>query len=160
MGNQKDMTKSLLTIITAVLTIAVGCKSQDRLVDNISCSGEVTVQYDRIKQSDKDKPKADKDLDALMVYFLSDFNDSIRAYINNKVVFEQQVEIGADSHSLENFFGYNYSEDSSVPILKVESLTRETCFDIPIEKDYKLIYVFLNDDGEWTVRFSNIYYVQ
>ena len=154
------MTKSLIIVIIVILTIAVGCKSLDRLVSNISCSGEITVQYDRIKPSDKDKPKADKDLDAFIVYFLSDFNDSIRAYVNDKIVFDQQVEIGADSHSLENFFGYNYSKDSSVPILKVVSLTREICFDIPIDKDYKLLYVFLNDDGEWTVRFSNIYYVQ
>lgn len=147
-------------LLFALLTIALGCKSQDKVIDSVSCQRKVKVQYDRIKSSDRDKPKADIGLEAFTVYFLSDFNDSIRAYVNNNLVFDQKVINGADSHSLENYFGYNYSADTSIPILKVESLTRNTCFDIPIDKNYKLAYLFLSGEDEWTIRFSNIYYLQ
>lgn len=98
-------------------------------------------------------------LNAFQVIFLSDFDENIKAYVNDKLVFEEYVKIGTESHSIENTFGYNYESDLKLPILKVESTEKGTCFDIEINKNYKIIYLFIDENGKWIVRFSNEYYL-
>lgn len=138
----------------------VGCSSQEKVLKNISCPGEITLQYDKIKRSDKGKPIAKKDLQAFTVYFINEFNDSIQGYVNNKIQYDKYLKINGNSDKLNDFFGYNYSKDEKTPVLKLISKTKNTCFDIEINKRYKLIYVFITNEGKWTVRFSNIYYIQ
>ena len=117
------------------------------------------IQYDRAKLFGNDNPKADKKLDAFQVIFLSDFDENVRAYVNEKLIFNEYVKIGTESHSIENTFGYNYKSDLKLPILKVESMEKGTCFDIEINKNYKIIYLFIDKNGKWIIRFSNEYYL-
>jgi hypothetical protein len=138
----------------------VGCASQEKVLKNISCSGEITLQYDKIKRSDKGKPIAKKDLKAFTVYFINEFNDSIQGYVNNSLHYDKYLKLDGNSDNMKNSFGYNYSKDINTPVLKIVSKTRNICFDLEIDKRYKLIYVFFTNDGKWTVRFSNIYYIQ
>jgi hypothetical protein len=117
------------------------------------------LQYDKIKNSDKGKPIAKNELKAFTVYFLNEFNDSIKGFVNNKLYFDKFLKITGSNDNLNNYFGYNYSKDINIPNLKIVSKTKNTCFDIEIDKRYKLVYVFLSKEGKWTVRFSNIYYL-
>jgi hypothetical protein len=142
-----------------IVVVLVGCKTQDKVINNISCSGKITVQYDKIKRSDRGKPIAKKDLKVFTVYFINEFNDSIQGYVNNKLHYDKYLKIEDGSDNLKDYFGYNYSKDLNVPILKITSKTRNVCFDLEIDKRYKLIYVFFTNDGKWVVRFSNIYYI-
>jgi hypothetical protein len=147
------------TFCIFLFIVILGCASKERTIKNISCLGEVTLQYDKIKNSDKGKPIAKNELKAFTVYFLNEFNDSIKGFVNNKLYFDKFLKITGSNDNLNNYFGYNYSKDINIPNLKIVSKTKNTCFDIEIDKRYKLVYVFLSKEGKWTVRFSNIYYL-
>lgn len=141
-----------------IIIIFVACKPQERTAKSKSCSGEITIQYDKIKQSDKSKPIVSKSLDCFAVCFLSNYRDTIQGYVNNKKKFEKFIDLDDNSDGMKESFIYNYSQDKETPLLKIISKTTNECFDIFIDKNYKLIYVFKNND-KWIVRFSNIYYV-
>ncbi|RBP27045.1 MULTISPECIES: hypothetical protein [Flavobacteriaceae] len=149
----------IFIILMTLLCSVSSCKVSEKIAENISCDGNIEIQYDRTKLFGNDNPKADKKLDAFQVIFLSDFDENIKAYVNDKLVFNEFVKIGANSHSIENTFGYNYKSDLKTPILKVESIEKGTCFDIEINKNYKVIYLFIDKNGKWIVRFSNEYYL-
>ena len=68
-----------------LILIIYGCSSQEKVINNITCPGQVTLQYDIVKKSDKGKPIAKKDLNAFTVYFINEFNDSIQSYVNDKL---------------------------------------------------------------------------
>jgi hypothetical protein len=146
-------------LILAFLILLFSCKPSEKVIKNISCSGNVTLQYDKIKHSDKGKPIAKKDLKAFTVYFLHSFKDSIQGYVNNKLCYEKYLDLSGSSDSMNEYFGYNYSKDTNIPILKVVSKTKNICFDVAIDEKYKIVYVYLSDDGNWIVRFSNVYYL-
>lgn len=142
------------------LTIALinSCKAQVKTLPSISCKENVTIQYEKNKFNDRKKPHADKMLNAFTVYFINEYKDSIQAFVNDKLYYDKYLKIEGGDDRLNEYFGYNYSKDSKTPILKVISKTNNSCFDILIDKKYKLIYVF-RVNGKWIVRFSNIYYV-
>jgi hypothetical protein len=152
------MNRIFIILITLLFSIS-SCKVSEKIVENLSCEGNLEMQYDRTKLFGNDNPKADKKSDVFQVIFLSDFDENIKAYVNDKLVFDEYVKIGTESHSIENTFGYNYESDSKTPILKVESVQKATCIDFEIDKKYKIIYLFINENGEWIVRFSNEYYL-
>ncbi|BFM45279.1 hypothetical protein CFS9_39200 [Flavobacterium sp. CFS9] len=141
-----------------IIIIFVACKPQERTAKSRSCSGEVTIQYDKVQQSDKSKLIANKSLNSFTVYFLSNYRDTIQGYVNDKKKFEKFVDLDDNSDSMKEKFIYDYSQDKEIPALKIISKTTKNCFDILIDKKYKIIYVFKNND-KWIVRFSNIYYV-
>tara|TARA_R110002012_G_scaffold318888_1_gene538034 strand:+ start:560 stop:1021 length:462 start_codon:yes stop_codon:yes gene_type:complete len=152
------MNRILIILITLTFSV-LSCKVSEKITENLSCDGNIEIQYDRTKLFGNDNPKADRKLDAFQVIFLSDFDENIKAYINNKLVFDEYVTRGPNSHSLENTFGYNYKSDLKIPILKVESVEKGTCVDFEINKKYKIIYLFIDENGKWIVRFSNEYYL-
>jgi hypothetical protein len=150
--------KSNLFLFVLVLTMFVSCKPQEKVIKNISCAGTVTIQYDKVKISDRGKPIANKNLSSFTVYFLSTYKDTIQGEVNGKIMFEKYLSHDEDLHNLNDYFVYSYLNDTEIPILKITSKTDGSCFDIPIDKEYKLIYVFYTNK-KWIVRFSNIYYV-
>lgn len=152
------MNRILIIFITLMFSVS-SCKISEKIAENLSCDGNIEIQYDRTKLFGNDNPRADRKLDAFQVVFLSDFDENIKAYVNDKLVFDEYVKIGTESHSIENTFGYNYESDLKLPILKVESIEKGTCFDIEINKKFKIIYLFIDKDGKWVVRFSNEYYL-
>ena len=150
----KDFRNILFILLFSVLS----CKTSEKLVTNISCNGDLTIQRENRKDKDKD-PRADKKSHYFQVIFLSNFDERIKGYVNDKLVFDEYVKIGADSHNIDRTFGYNYQNDFKTPVLKVESIQKGTCFDIEIDKTYKIIYLFIDENGKWIVRFSNEYYL-
>ncbi|WP_339921158.1 hypothetical protein [uncultured Flavobacterium sp.] len=145
-------------IVVFLLCFFISCKTE-KSISNISCDGKVSVQYDRIKPEDRNKPKANKNINGCTVYFINEYDNQIEAYVDGKLKFEKYLKISDSSDSLENYFAFGYAENTEIPILKIKSKSQNTCFDIQIEKKYKLIYVFLSRNGKWTVRFSNIIYL-
>ncbi len=152
------MNRIFLILITLLSSVS-SCKISEKITENLSCEGNIEIQYDNAKLLGNDNPKADKKLDGFQVIFLSDFDENIKAYVNEKLIFDEYVKIGTESHSIENTFGYSYKSDKKSPILKVESIEKGTCFDIEIDKKYKIIYLFIDEKGKWIVRFSNEYYL-
>jgi len=150
--------KIKIYFLIVILLSIFGCKPQEKIVENITCDGKISLQYDRIKIGDEDKPIAKKNSQSVTIYFLSSYNDSIQGFINKHLLYDKFLKQDDNSHNLSENFVYDYSKDSGLPILKIVSKTDDTCFDISIDKKYKLVYVFKND-GKWIVRFSNIYYV-
>lgn len=145
-------------IVVFLLCFFISCKTE-KSISNISCDGKVSVQYDRNKPEDRNKPKANKNINGCTVYFINEYDNQIEAYVDGKLKFEKYLKISDSSDSLENYFAFGYAENTEIPILKIKSKSQNTCFDIQIEKKYKLIYVFLSRNGKWTVRFSNIIYL-
>lgn len=151
------MKKHILIYLFAV--IVVSCRSQDGIVKSISCESNVDVQYEKADaKAKKEGLVADKNLEAFTVHFLYDFDEEIKGYVNNELLFDEQVKTNDVTDKTGKYFGYNYAKDESVPILKIA--TEKTCFDIKIDKNYKLIYVYFSKVDGWTVRFSNIYYAE
>ncbi|MDO8316250.1 MAG: hypothetical protein Q7T12_01875 [Flavobacterium sp.] len=146
-------------LVFLILLLTLGCKTHEKTIKNISCSGEVILQYDRIKYSDRNKPKAHKNLETFTVYFLSEYKDSIQGYVNEKLIYENYINQRDSDDDNNKYFNYNYSKDTKIPILKIRLVNKLTCFDIQIDKRYKLIYVWLDRNEKWLVRFSNIYYL-
>ncbi|GEM56704.1 hypothetical protein B0A58_14390 [Flavobacterium branchiophilum NBRC 15030 = ATCC 35035] len=154
------MMKSILNyLIITIIILLSSCKPSEKVLKNISCSGNVILQYDKIKQSDKSKQIANKDLKAFTVYFLDKYKDSIQGYVNNKLCYVKYLNMNGNSDSMNEYFGYNYSKDVKMPVLKIVSKTKNTCFDLDIDINYKIIYVYLSDEGNWIVRFSNVSYL-
>lgn len=141
-----------------ILTILISCQSNRKLIKNTPCNDNIIVQYDKVKKGDEEKPKADKNLKSFSVYFLSSYKDSIQGIVNGKKVFEKYLDIDGNSHNMSNYFYYDYSKDNGNSILKINSVKDKSCFEIEVDKKYKLIYVF-KEDTKWMVRFSNIYYI-
>jgi hypothetical protein len=151
------MKKYILILVVAITTIS--CRSQDGIVKSISCESNVDVQYEKADaQAKKEGLVADKNLEAFTVHFLYNFDGEIKAYVNDKLLFNEYIKTNEVTDKTGKYFGHNYAKDNETPVLKV--VMDETCFDIKIDKDYKLIYVYFSKAEGWTVRVSNIHYAE
>ena len=124
--------KKKLYFIIIITSILFGCASKSKTVKNLSCKGNVIIQYDRSKKTNG-YPLADKNSKSFMVYFLYSFKDSIQGYVNNKLSYNKYIELDGSSDNHNDYFGYKYSKDEKIPVLKIVSKTKNTCFDIDIE---------------------------
>lgn len=151
------MNKYILILVFA--TTVISCRSQDGIVKSISCTSNVDVQYEKADaQAKKEGLVTDKNLEAFTVHFLYDFDGEVEAYVNDKLLFNEKIETNDVTDKTGKYFGYNYAKDDNTPILKIA--IDNTCFDIKIDKNYKLIYVYFSKTEGWTVRFSNIHYAE
>ncbi|RXG17137.1 hypothetical protein DSM03_10212 [Leeuwenhoekiella aestuarii] len=151
------MNRYVLMIIIAVAVSS--CRSQDRIIQSITCGTNVNVQYEKADaEARKEGLVADENLKSFVVHFLSDFDGKVKGYVNDEVLFNKYIKTNEVTDKTDEYFGYDYSDDEQVPILKIS--TGEQCFDIKIDKDYKLIYVYRTDNQGWIVRFSNIHYAE
>ncbi|WP_417357530.1 hypothetical protein [Flavobacterium sp.] len=149
------MSKVLLLLLVFVL---FGCKSQ-KTIRSISCDTDVEVQFDRIKFSDRNMPKADRKLKSFTVFFMGAVNDTVKVYVNNKIVYNNYISKTDNNHSLNENFIYDYSKDTDAPVIKVKLVNQNTCFDMVLDQyNYKLVYVFFYRES-WIMRYSNIYYL-
>lgn len=144
-----------LLILLELSLISISCAQQKQLVNSFSCQNKITVQYDNSKAKGV-MAKGNKK--SVTVFFMNDFNDKIKGYINGKQKFSGEVLTNEISGKSDKNFVYNYSNDTTLPILKIEK-ENGSCFDIRIKKQYKLIYIYYDSNQEWIVRFSNKYYV-
>lgn len=134
-------------------------RAQDS-VRNGKCDSIVKIQYDKITREDRRSNGIEKsNKKSFVVKFMSEFRDSIRVYVNNKLEFNDYVnsdEVTGDSNKV---FGYDYSNSSENVVLKFESRERGICCLVNLNKKYKIIYVFIDKTGNWIVRFSNVHYI-
>ncbi|UGU17927.1 hypothetical protein LS482_08605 [Sinomicrobium kalidii] len=147
-------------LIAVVTVITVSCRSQDGIVKSLSCEGNVDVQYEKADaQARKEGLVADKNLESFIVHFLYDFDGQVKGYVNNKLLFNEYIKTNEATDKTGKYFGYSYAKDQETPILKVVT-DKGNCFDIRINRDYKLVYVYFSETERWTVRFSNIHYAE
>ena len=132
------------------------CAQSGKVINSVSCSSRVNLQYDKTTVKGVMAKKKSK---KITISFLNYFKDSIRAYIDGNLQFSDIVITDNVSGKSNKNFTYHYSNDSHIPILKVETKDGN-CFDIQVKGKYKLIYIFYDSSKRWTVRFSNKYYVE
>lgn len=141
-----------------LLTVIISCKPTERFTNNISCGGKLIIQYDGINYKRNTKPTITKDSKIITVIFLSEYKDSIRGYVDNKLTYNEFV----DQRDYNDSNNYNFSKPypkNSTPKIKIESTTQKTCFDIEVDKRYSFVYVWLLEKEKWQIRFSNSYYL-
>lgn len=144
-----------LLILLGVSVLSISCAQQKQLVNSLSCQNKITVQYDNSKAKGV-IAKGNKK--SVIVFFMNDFNDKIKGFINGKQRFSGEVLTNEISGKSDKNFVYDYNNDKTLPVLKIEKESG-SCFDIEIKKQYKLIYVFYDSNQGWIVRFSNKYSV-
>ena len=101
---------------------------------------------------------AKRDQKKITIIFLNYFHDSIKLYINGNLKFHDVVVTDTVSGKSDKSFSYDYSDDRTLPMVKVGT-EDGNCFDIQIKEKYKLVYIFFDKVKKWTIRFSNKYYV-
>lgn len=144
-----------LLILLGLSILSISCAQQKQLINSLSCQNKISVQYDN---STAKGVMAKGNKKSVIVFFMNDFDDKIKGYINGSQKFSGEVLTNETSGKSDKNFAYDYSNDKTLPILKIEK-EDGSCFDIKIKKQYKLIYVFYDSNQEWIVRFSNKYYV-
>ena len=144
---------------TLFLLFILGCGSHQQIISSLSCGENVTIQYDKLSKADRrDGMLADANQNSALVYFENTFDDSIKAYLNGKIIFDAFVKTDNSKASADTLFGFRYSDKGKKDILKIVSKNKG-CIDFNINRDYKLIYLFFTEKERWIVRFSNIYYL-
>ncbi len=150
----------LNTLLIIVLLSLVGCKSQEKVIKSISCKDDVTVQYERTNaEAKREGLVADEKQESFVVYFLHDFDDRVKGFVNDELLFDDKILTNEVTSDTEKYFGYSYAKDKETPVLRISIDEKDKCFDIKIDKKYKLIYVFLTENNKWIVRFSNTHYI-
>lgn len=146
---------SAIFLLCANLAIA---QSGDSLT---ACDLPVEIQYDRITRQDRRSHLVELSKSkSFVVKFVSDFNDSVKVFINNHLEFEDFVITDPVSTQSDKYFAYNYTEKKDDNILiQFSSATRGNCRCVLYNRKYRILYVFLNSSGVWTVRFSNVHYL-
>lgn len=146
-------------VILSLLMITFGCSTRKGMQTLDSCHGPLEVQFERVSTNDSSgRPIADLKLKSFVVHFLNDFEDSVYAFVNEKLIFKDYVQTNQASGSAEKYFGYDYSNDKSNSlVLKV--VGSKSCFKVNVNKKFKVIYLFKSPENQWTVRFSNFHYL-
>lgn len=138
--------------IIFVLFFLYNCKNYKNVTQQSSCGNEFEIQYDKsgkylLSQSEKDK-------NYFIIYFESSFNDKIRIDINQKEIFNKNV-ITNDRKPDDYSDMLTYKMDNSKEfIFNVKGENSKTCLKLPLNKNYRIIYLFYYQD-KWIVRFSN-----
>lgn len=136
-----------------ILCVLCGCKSFTRTDLQSDCGNIFEVQY--IKNGKYLVSKKERAKNYLNIYFLSNFNDQIKININQKDVFNKEVV--TDSTKFDNYpaaFTYKLSSSENKYIMKGYSERNKTCFEVPIDTKYRIIYLYYYQN-KWIIRFSN-----
>ncbi len=136
-----------------ILCVLSGCKSFTRTDVQSDCGNTFEVQY--IKNGKYLVSKKERAKNYLNIYFLSNFNDQIKININQKEVFNKEVI--TDSTKFDTYsaaFSYKFSSPENKYIMKGYSERNKTCFEIPIDTKYRIIYLYYYQN-KWIIRFSN-----
>lgn len=141
---------SLLTLI-----LMTNCSAQS----TNKCEGKVEIQYEKTSRKTKqDGLETDRNMKSVSIEFLNSFNHKIKGYINGELRFDETVVTDGITGMSDKYFGYNYSKDTDLPLVKLSIEDLDKCFEIEVLEKYKLIYVFLSENNEISVRYSNTIY--
>ncbi|KGO85745.1 hypothetical protein [Flavobacterium suncheonense] len=150
--------KKTIYILSLIILSFYGCKPKEKLKKNISCEGNVKLQYEWLDWDKEDKHHVVANRffkGQFTVYFVGGFKDSLKFYVNND--FRADLEVDRKENDEVGNYGFSFGRRTGEPIptLKIESVNRKTCFDIKLKRKYPIMYVWLNEKREWTIRFSN-----
>ena len=145
--------KSFVFFVT-ITFLLTNCFAQS----NVNCEGKYETQFEKTSsKTKKDGLETNRKMKAVSVEFLNNFNNKVKGYINGELVFDETVITDDASGISGQYFGYNYSNDDSLPTVKVD-IEGIGCFEVKVLKKYKLIYVFLNSENKVIFRYSNTIY--
>lgn len=149
--------KNLIFIIAVSIFLFYGCKSKETFIKNVSCSGKVKVEYEWLDWDKEDREHVISNRfteNHFTVYFVSEYKDSLRMYIDNEYRAKSYVEKKENEEDLAYGFSFGLNKNQ-IPVLKIESSNQKTCFDVKMETKYPTVYIWLDRNGNWTLRFSN-----
>lgn len=146
----------LRSVIIPILTLMLMTNCRAQSINE--CEGKVEIQYEKTSRKTKqDGLEADQNMKSVSIEFLNYFNHKVKGYVNGELQFEEVVVTDDVTGMSQKYFGYNYSKDDNLPTIKVD-IDGVDCFKITVLEKYKLIYVFLSENNEITVRYSNSIY--
>jgi hypothetical protein len=136
-----------------------GCKNSNgqepKITEKSSCPENCSIEYkDSTAEDVEQNMVADSSKENVVVYLEAYLDGNVKGYAGDKLLFDEKVETEESLGTTGKYFTYNYSEDSTLPKLKVE-LSNE-CIEFDINKKYKLIYVSYYQ-GKWNIIYSNVY---
>ena len=137
-----------------LIFVTTACKTQPNGADLSSCKTDYNVKFQNIAETVDKEMVADQKLENVVVFFEDYFNDTAKASIKGKNVFQEIINTEESLGTTGKHFSYNYSNDSEVSDIRIEY--KEGCLLIPIKKNYKIIYVYHFDD-KWEIIYSNVY---
>ncbi len=136
-----------------------GCKSSKEQENNptieSNCSKNVSIQYRKASEEAKKQDMvADKSKNNVVVFFEAYFDGIVKGYVNDELIFKENIVTDESLGTTEKYFTYDYSKDDVLPKLKVQ--TNNGCVEFDIKKDYKLIYLSFYEE-KWDIIYSNVY---
>lgn len=91
------------------------------------------------------------------IYFTEGYeNDEIKAYVNGKLLFDETITTDESLGTTEKGFYHKYGEDKSSLVLKITKNGSENCFDIILDKKFRQLFVY-SDNNKWDIIYDNIY---
>ena len=142
-------------VIILIIILFFSCNVHRKITKSNSTFSKVEIQYDKSRAKGV---MADKNQKRVVVYFMNYFNDTIRVFFNGSLIFRDFVTTDSVSGKSNKFFTYDYSQDLTMPLMKVVSKSGSS-FEVQTVKRYKIIYLFFDESQKLTVRFTNRYSV-
>lgn len=129
------------------------CKSISKTELKSDCGNTFEIQYAKdgkylLSQKERDK-------NYIIFYFENNFNDKVKISINQKDIYNNQVVTNAEKpDDYADMFIYKMNPGEMNFFLKGFSETSKTCFEIPLDTKYRIIYLFYYQN-HWIIRFTN-----
>lgn len=131
----------------------LNCESVSKSMLFSDCGNTFQVQYD--KAGKYLLPKNEINKDYFLFYFENDFNEKIKITINQKEIYNKEVKTNEKkSDEYSDKFIYNIDPKEKKIILRGYSEKNNTCFELPLNKKYRIIYLYYYQN-QWIIRFSN-----
>lgn len=135
-----------------LICLLFSCKSHKNSIQKSICSNNYEIQYDKSKKNLLSKKEKDKNY--FLIYFENNFNDKVKLDINKNNIFDRSV-ITNNSNPDEYTGKLIYKMDGSDKyIMNIQGENTKTCFEIPLNKSFRIIYLFYYQN-KWIIRFSN-----
>lgn len=113
---------------------------------------EIIPDYFNPQQGEGRKEITNVKKNQLMLSFFGGFNnDTISVYQNNKLIKTLVLKSDNDGHTRQSLI---LQKRKKIDVLKVVNLCNLYCFELPINKNYKILTASLID-SKWKVRYSN-----
>jgi len=138
------------------LLLCFGCMQSRKIINSVSCNNKVNIQYDR---NSSKRTLSVNESKSFTVFFLNEFHNRVKGYVNGSLKFNEMVETNVTTGKSDKNFIFRYENREPLPILKIE-IEEGNCIDIKVQEGYRFVYIFYDSKKEWTVRFSNKYYVE
>lgn len=144
-----------------LLILIFSCDSSKNIIkkqnNNVSstCGDSISVKYNKETRNDYNEGMIVRDnKESVIIYFEDFFNGYVKAYSDNKLLFNEKIETEESLGTTGKYFTYNYSKDKSIPVLNI--FFEENCVEFSINKKFNLIYIYYYNDN-WDIIYSNVY---